>query len=366
MKKFVFIALFLGISLSGFSQSDTVWYKVYTGKFGNSDATLHLCRHSNSYSGYIYIWFTQQQWPMPVYGSPSPEYPDSIQLSAGNSPLFLNLTGLFKINNFIFDGHGHLQKDNVTSKEVHFSLQENKSGNYTAFQYFYTGGTASLPPKLKNESTCDFSSEAVWPLTNTAFTTSLKKQIGIALNSKVPVNNPLEIMNIEKNKFMTGWQKDNSKLTAKDAADMGLSLSASQDQNIMVMYEDEKTLTLANYISTYSGGAHNNYYTSLITISKKTGKKLQLKDVLSAEGLKLLPSLLDKVARQQFSINNKKPLDENGFFVNQIKATENFYVTSTGIGFLYPTYELKSLAEGEINLLVPKVALAKYLTPEYR
>ena len=362
MKKFVFIALLLGISLSGFSQSDTVWYKVYTGKFGNSDATLHLCRHSNSYSGYI--WFTQLQWPMPVYGSPSPEYPDSIQLSAGNTPLFLNLTGLF--NKTVFAGHGHLQKDNVTAKEAHFLFEENTGTAFTPFHYYYYDGHASLPPKLKNESTCDFSSAAVWPVTNTAFTISLKKQIGIALNSKVPVNNPLEIMKIEKNKFITGWQKDNSKLTAKDAADMGLSLSASQDQNIMVMYENEKTLTLANYISTYSGGAHNNYYTSLITISKKTGKKLQLKDVLSAEGLKLLPSLLDKVARQQFSINNKKPLDENGFFVNQIKATENFYVTSTGIGFLYPTYELKSFAEGEINLLVPKVALAKYLTPEYR
>lgn len=362
MKKYFCLLISFLITVSSFAQSDTVWYRVYTGKFGNMDAVMHLCRHSNSYSGYI--WFAQLQWPMPVYGSPAVDHTDSIQISAGNTPLFLNLTGKLEQNNFA--GHGNIQKDNRTAKEAHFSFQVNTQPQFSAFDYYFTEGHAILPPKLKNESTCDFSSAAIWPVNTNTISSSLKKEISLLLNSKVQVNNPLTLMNPEKNKFIAGWQKENSKLSPKDAADMGLSLSSSQDQNIMIMYEDEKTITLANYISTYSGGAHNNYYTSLITLNKKTGKILHLNDVLTAEGIRQLPSILDIVARQQFDIKNRQPLDENGFFVKQIKVTENFYITTKGIGFLYPTYELKSFAEGEINLLAPKVALSKYLLPEYR
>ena len=46
--------------------------------------------------------------------------------------------------------------------------------------------------------------------------------------------------------------------------------------------------------------------------------------------------------------------------------TENFYITTSGIGFLYAPYELKSFAEGEVNLLVPFSALNTYLQPGFK
>ncbi len=362
MKKCFLIALLIFSYSMGNAQSDTVWYKVFTGKLGNMDATLHLCRNSNSFSGYI--WFTQLQWPMPVYGATHLEHTDSIQISAGNTPMTLTITG--KLSNKEFAGHGELQKDNLPMKGAHFLLKENTGKGLSSFQYYYVAGNGKLPPKLKNESECSFSSATVWPIENNSFTATLKKHLSLLLQSKVPVNNPVAVMNSQKNKFISAWQKENSILTPKDAADLGFSLSASQDQNIMVMYENEKNITLASYVSEYSGGAHNNYATELINFDKLSGKKLSLKDVFTPQGIRSLPLLLDQVARLQFGIKNRKPLDENDFFVKQINATENFYITSAGIGFLYPPYALKSFAEGEINLLVPKAALNKYLLPAYR
>jgi Protein of unknown function (DUF3298) len=45
---------------------------------------------------------------------------------------------------------------------------------------------------------------------------------------------------------------------------------------------------------------------------------------------------------------------------------ENFYVTTAGIGFLYAPYEIKSFADGEVNLLVPFSALNAYLQPGFK
>jgi hypothetical protein len=301
---------------------------------------------------------------MTIYGSQKIANTDSIMLSAGSGPISINLTGVFHGDEY--SGYGTLQKDESAPKKASLDLKSNTGAPFTSFDYYFTQGHATLPPKLKNESACDFSSGTVWPKENNALSLSLKKEISALLNIKTPVANPKTAMNTEKDHFIAAWQKDNSKLTAKDASEMGMSLSVSQDENIMVMYEDERSITLADYGSSYTGGAHNMYSTSLICFDKKAGKKLQLQDVLTAEGIRLLPAYLDRVARLQYGVTNQKPLDENGFFVKQIKPSGNFYLASTGIGFLYPPYELKSFADGEINLLVPLSALSKYLQPAFK
>lgn len=362
MKNLILISIFFIAFLSGTAQSASNWYKVFTGKFGNMDATLHLCIHEDNYSGYI--WFKQLQWPMPVYGLQKIVNTDSIMLSAGSGPISVNLSGVFHGDEY--SGYGTLQKDNSAAKRASFDLKSNTGAPFTSFDYYFTEEHSTLSPKLKNESTCDFSSGTIWPKENNALSVSLKNEISSLLKIKTPVSNPQAVMNTGKDQFIAAWHKDNSRLTPKDASDMGMSLSVSQDENIMVMYEDERSVTLADFASAYTGGAHNMYSTSLICFDKKTGKKLQLKDVLTADGIKVLPAYLDRVARLQYDITNQKPLDENNFFVKQIKPSENFYLTSTGIGFLYPPYELKSFADGEINLLVPLSALGKYLQPAFK
>ena len=104
----------------------------------------------------------------------------------------------------------------------------------------------------------------------------------------------------------------------------------------------------------------------MATFSKQNGKQLILADVLNAEGIRRLPSLLDQVARFQYDIKNNKPLDENGFMVKKIEVTKNIYVTGACVGFVYLPYEIKSFAEGEINLVVPFTILKPYLLPGYQ
>lgn len=151
-----------------------------------------------------------------------------------------------------------------------------------------------------------------------------------------------------------------------ETAEMGMSLSQEQDTRTMVMFENAKLITLAAFYSTYTGGAHGNYSTATVSLLKDTGKVLALTDVLTPAGINALPTLLDAVARAQYGVTNRLPLDQNGFNVNTIKPSENFFVTSSGIGFLYPPYELRSFADGEITLQVPAAILANYWQPAFK
>ncbi|CAN5372347.1 hypothetical protein BH11BAC3_BH11BAC3_15540 [soil metagenome] len=357
--KIVFtVLLFLSI-LSLSAQSSDGWYKVFTGKIGNYTATLHLHKTAKSYNGYL--WFTQNQWPMPLYYNEPQKKSDSLVLSANSGPMAIVLSGIFLDDKII--GVSELSKDGNTPKKAGFNLQLSTETSFTAFGYFYADGSAKLPPALKNESECSFKSSTIWPENSVPNSLVFKNEIKQLLAIKTPVTDIGKSLNDEKNKMLLAWKKDNGKLTPKDAADMGLSLSVEQEDRVLVMYENEKYITLAHYSFSYSGGAHGNFVTKLSSFNKKTGKKLKLADIITSAGIAYFPRILEQVARLQYGVKNSTPLDQNGFLVNKISPTENFYVTDSGIGFLYAPYEIKSFADGEVNLMVPFAAIKTYLQP---
>ena len=186
------------------------------------------------------------------------------------------------------------------------------------------------------------------------------------LNMPATVTEPGKWLMNSVKKSATAWKKENSKLSPNDLSDMGLSLSVQEETRVMVMYENEYYITLANYTFSYSGGAHGNYGTSLATINKLNGQQMKLSDVLNITGIKMLPVILEKVARLQYAIKNNLPLDQNDFLVKKIEPSKNFYITSSGIGFLYAPYEIKSFADGDVNLLIPFTVLTTYLQPNFK
>ncbi|MEP7141486.1 MAG: DUF3298 domain-containing protein [Ferruginibacter sp.] len=353
-----FFLIVFSISITN-AQSTDSWYKVFTGKIGNYTATLHLHKSPKNYNGYL--WFLQNQRPMQLYYTEPLKQTDSIIISANNGAMSIILTGVLKEDSF--NGISELSKDNGTPKQDVFELHPGSEKIFTPFSYYHTTGFSKLPPALKNESTCDFTASAIWPVNNGSTDQAYKKGIRQMLGIKSPVVETGKWLTDDKNRYIAEWKKENGKLSPKEASEMGLSLSAEEENRVLVMYENEKNITLANYNFSYSGGAHGNYATTLSTYNKRTGKKLILTDVVNAAGIKQLPKILDQVARLQYGIKNNKPLDQNEFLVNKIGPSENFYITGNSIGFIYATYAIKPYVDGEINLLVPFTALKSYLQP---
>ena len=302
------------------AQTTESWYKVYSGKVGNLSATLHLHKADKNYSGYI--WFDQNQWPMSIYSGEQAAKTDSINISSGSGPITLNLNGVFDGESF--NGTSLLQKESSLSKKAGFQLQVNSDEKFTLFEYLFTHGTGKLLPEIKNESDCDYLSATIWPKGNTTIDEALKKQIRQILSIPATVTEPGKWLTNEKNRFINSWKKENSKLSPKEASEMGLSLSVQEENRLMVMYENENYITLANYNYAFTGGAHGNYGTTLSTLNKQSGKKLQLSDVINAAGIKALPAFLEQVARLQYGVKNNTPLDQNYFLVKKNNAYRKF------------------------------------------
>ena len=360
MKKTCSVLTFLLTSFLLIAQNPDSWYRVYKGKAGNLVTIMHLHKAGKNYSGYV--WFEQNQTPMQIYaGYPVPES-DSITISSSTSTISFLLTGVFSATGF--KGNSQLEKDGVPVKRASFDLQINNEKAYSAFAYFFSEGKDSLPAQYKNFSKIDYFSSAVWPTGSTLSDEALKKFIRQKLNIKIATIETRNWITDEKNKLLKSWKSSNMKMSPKETAELGMSLSHWQEDKILVLHENEKFISIASYNFLEAGGAmHGSFSTTVTTFNKTNNKQLVLTDVLNAQGILILPAILDQVARINFGVKNNRPLDENGFTVKKILPTKNMYVTGTGIGFMYAPYEIKSFADGEINLLVPLTVLKPYLMP---
>jgi len=344
------------------SQSSNNWYKVYTGNIGSLSATFHLINSNNSYSGYVS--FAQNPWPMQIYNSQKMNDSDSLTMYSASGPLSLTLTGMF--NNDSFNGTILLEKPGSNAKKSSFHVTIENDKKFTPFKYFTASDSANLLPQIKNESVFNYKTGTIWPLTNAGFDLVLKNKIKQLLHIPSTINDPKNWLENKSRKSAERWKKQNNKITEKEASEMGSSLSEDEETFVNVMYENANYITLAEFNYSFTGGAHGNYGTTLVTINKKNSRTMQLSDVLNTKGISRLPAFLDKVARKQYEVENNKPLDQNDFFVKKIVPSRNMYITDTGIGFLYTPYELRAYVDGEINLFVPFTELNSYLQTSFK
>lgn len=357
MKKYILSLILIITGVTGFSQHNATWYKTFVGKIGNMDAVLHLVS-SEDYTGFI--WFKQNRYPLSMNGNRMAG--DSIRLYSMDGVLSVSLEGIIKKATITGQVTLDLTTDDQPGKKAFFTLQEDSS--YTQFQELSARSESALPIKLKNASTFSAFRGTIWPESKTTFSSAIEKLVvqNLGLKNTEDIAGQIKAMcqhDSEK------WLSDNLRLSSKDVAQMGLSLSVDTRDYVNVMYEDSKILIIAYFSFAYTGGAHGIYGTSLFTIDKSKGKLLQLGDILSDEGIKRLPSILDVVARAQFKIK-KGSLTDNGFLVDYIPVSKSFYVTERGIGFLYNPYEIMPFAAGEVNLMVPFNALSAFLKADFK
>jgi len=119
------------------------------------------------------------------------------------------------------------------------------------------------------------------------------------------------------------------------------------------------------YILSYAftGGAHGLETREYQTIDLKTGKILSLDDIL-AEGKKQdLAKLLTAKLRKSNHIAESQKLTEAGYFVDEIKPNENYYLIPGGIGFYYNHYDIAPYASGPEEIFLSMEEIRGILKP---
>jgi hypothetical protein len=290
---------------------------------------------------------------------------DSLIINSNANSLSIGLAG--KLKDSIYSGVARIEKESDTPREPAFRLQVSNADVFSPMNYFYTEANAKMPAPLKNESTASFYNATVWPVnTNGIFSATIKSVINKNFNNKTGTKEPGALVLSEKNAFINGWKKETAKLSATEAKDLGLSLSQEVQKLVTVMYEDERIIALSAFNYSFTGGAHGNYITSITNIDKRTGIILSLKDVVTPQGLQLLPALLETAIREQYSLDKNKSLEENGMLVKKIVPSANFYIANGSLGFYYSPYEIMAYSYGEPNLFLPASVINSYLKAPYK
>jgi len=112
---------------------------------------------------------------------------------------------------------------------------------------------------------------------------------------------------------------------------------------------------LTFYIEQYSftGGAHGLQTRDFTVVNLKTGRPVSLNELFHGDYETALTEILTNKVRQLYNIAADKKLTDNGFFVESIKPTNNYYVTINGIGFYYNHYEIAPYSQGPVDIFIP-------------
>ncbi|RFS15329.1 DUF3298 and DUF4163 domain-containing protein [Emticicia sp. C21] len=120
--------------------------------------------------------------------------------------------------------------------------------------------------------------------------------------------------------------------------------------------------------STYTGGAHGNYYTSFYNFDALTGKLLELHEIVKDT------LALNKLAEIKFKAEETAMAKENGmefkmedyfFPENKFILPQNIGISKEGLRLLYNPYEVAAYARGMIILDIPWQELKGIVVEKY-
>ena len=121
--------------------------------------------------------------------------------------------------------------------------------------------------------------------------------------------------------------------------------------------EFEKELT--------KSGAHGMYSNRYYTIDLSNWGKIGLDDIFQPDSSDTLSSILLNRLMKQLNVSSPDSLLELGYFdTEDIIATENFYLTDTGICWVYNPYEIACYATGQTSIEIPFKEIDSYILPD--
>lgn len=138
--------------------------------------------------------------------------------------------------------------------------------------------------------------------------------------------------------------------------------------------ETIETATLPGSITVISrtcyeflGGAHGKTTKNYFVAGGTSPEPLKL-DYFIQDGTNSAPlnALVMAELRNRKGLAGSAPLTEGGYLVDTVTTSENFFVTTSGIGFHWDQYEIAPYSEGPIEITVPYSALGDILTPQGR
>ncbi len=355
MKKLLLIVAALVLSASN-SYSADGWYKFFSGKVGGKTAYINLIRFESVISGY---YFDENKQPRRIIGEIKG---DSIMMSpyTANSS-FDDFRGVFR--NGAYKGTCTVN-EKETKIDFEFTVDQAASD---LFDFIFVKQDKKLFKGYKNSPTASYTEGCIWP--NEKYTQYEYLRAVISQQKKFPGGMKSVSSTLKNNMeaFFTSYFDNYKDVTKKEIEkDNYLSSGYSlEDEDLMVpAYYDNNIFIISSMNYSFTGGAHGNYGTGYYTIDLKNKKILKLEDILTTDGIKNMPALLEKYFRIQFEVADSSSLTDAGLFADTINVNDNFCLTPRCLMFCYTPYEIGPWALGEVNIYIPINELQNYMKPD--
>ena len=123
-----------------------------------------------------------------------------------------------------------------------------------------------------------------------------------------------------------------------------------------ILYRTDSLVTIELSNSTFTGGAHPNYVSRLMTFHLPDGRYLGLDDLVADKAA--LTGLAEQYFRQARELAPGSSLQDEGFFWGESFALpSNLGLTEDGLYFFYNSYEAAPYALGTTEFVIPYPAL---------
>jgi hypothetical protein len=134
---------------------------------------------------------------------------------------------------------------------------------------------------------------------------------------------------------------------------------------VFVVFHHDAIVGIRSAKYVFTGGAHGMQHISYGFFDVENGTQLSLKDVFHEEGFSLLEAVLTDKLKEDIGIEADERLSDAGFFVDSVAPNDNFFITPSGIGFYYNSYELAPYAMGHTTIWLDFVSLKHMLDPDF-
>ena len=167
-----------------------------------------------------------------------------------------------------------------------------------------------------------------------------------------------EMKNISREQFVTRYQTafEEDRKEVKETPSLGISHSMWTD----FVGQKEKLATFAISFYDYEGGAHGIEGNRYFTIDLTTRHILTLNDLFNEKDLPKVKTLL----WEQYNNSNKEYEPVIG--ADSFNLSNNIYLDSRGVHFIYDVYEIAPYAAGEQDLLLYFGQLEELFKAEFK
>lgn len=336
---FVLLCLIIAAFSDIFAQQD--FYSRYEGRINNEVAVINMVQLNSKLRAHLQFMHDASDSHAILTGIIDNQGDFFLKRELESDTLIRGRMTSEHLEGFFFTASGEMQRIAFTSSD---------SKNSITLTPYHLSVDKKLFEKRQESPIALFESELIVPQ-DEAFrqlSDSLLSHAFLAGNQTDTFLQPMKILQQQADTFFFNYQKMSSYDSLPSQA---MQWIKSEEVGVVMNNNELLCIETSDYV--YSGGAHGMLNRLFYVFDTRNGKKLTLEDIFRPQADSTLKVLLTEALRSRYEIDQDVSLKSFGLFVEVIEPNTNFWLSNTGIGFYYNSYELAPYSFGQSNLFLP-------------